>query len=178
MLWRKQLKGKDFAEALVGKISKGIYGDWSGIASTIQKAAKEFGSAVKLEVPESYAPFVIAAAVVADLQTIRNLRGQHDYMMLRKHVFDVFVQAVEIDTVQELFSAYEEEFYEAIERGENPITYGIASVLYYLIKIPHSKHENGGEFQSPLVLGWLGELIMSHVGFSKVALENYRVKVE
>ena len=82
-----------------------------------------------------------------------------------------------MNAVQELFSAYEDEFYTAIDRGENPITFGIASMLYDLLKIP-SSHEDGvhrSELQNNLVLGWLGELLITHVGFTKSALENYKV---
>jgi len=64
MFWRKRLKGKDFAEALIGKIAKDVYGDWNEIASTIKEIVETAIEGTKnFEVPESCAPFVIAGPV-------------------------------------------------------------------------------------------------------------------
>ena len=184
MFWRKRLKGKHFAEGLIGKIANDVYGDWKGIASTIKDMVERTIEGTKdFEVPESHAPFVIAAAVVGDLQAVRNLRGQYEYMILRKHVTSAFSRVVKLEAVQELISNYENEFYEAINRGEDPITYGIASVLYDLLEIPcpNPEDEKGisrSLLQNPLVLAWLGTILVSHIGFTKHALENYKVVVE
>jgi hypothetical protein len=210
MFWRRRLKGTDFAEALVVKISKSVHEDWSRFATTVQNAAEEMISGIRKPViHESHAPFVIMAAVFADLQAFRNLRErsdfrsqfdyivlrlggitmkprttggyrrQFDYIVLIQYVFGIFARATNMDAVavRELFAAYEKGFHEAIERGENPIAFGIGSVLYGLLEIPLSKTEGGEEFQNPLVLSLLGELLMSYIGFTKFAFEKYKIQI-
>jgi len=210
MLWRRQLKGTDFTEALVAKISKSVHEDWSRFAATVQNAVEEIIPDIpKPVVHKSHAPFVIMAAVFADLQAFRNLRErpslrsqidnivlrlagitmkpnttggyrrQFDYIVLIQYVLGIFERTSNMDAVavREFFAAYEKGFHEAIGRGENPIVFGIGSVLYGLLEIPLSKTQGGEEFQNPLILSLLGELLMSHIGFTKFAFKKYKIQI-
>ena len=120
---------------------------------------------------EAYAPLVVAASVVVDLQAAKNLRGEDMFNTLRDHVINRLDAAVGIDSARELLDAYQAVWDEAVDRGENPVSFGIASALYDFLKIPLSSG-----IQNTKLLIALGEAIMLPIGYTKFALEEYRVK--
>ena len=90
---------------------------------------------------------------------------------LRDHVINRLDAAVGIDSARELLDAYQAVWDEAVDRGENPVSFGIASALYDFLKIPLSSG-----IQNTKLLIALGEAIMLPIGYTKFALEEYRVK--
>ena len=170
-LFKKSLRGPDFADALVSKVSTDIYTQWSDIQSTISKSCESVDLEARIELSEAYAPLVVAASVVVDLQAAKNLRGEDMFNTLRDHVINRLDAAVGIDSARELLDAYQAVWDEAVDRGENPVSFGIASALYDFLKIPLSSG-----IQNTKLLIALGEAIMLPIGYTKFALEEYRVK--
>jgi len=87
-------------------------------------------------------------------------------------------EALGNENTEDLFTLYQTHWDEAMERNENPLTFGVASTLYDALELPYSKGFDGREFQSPRLLMVLSEIIISVIGFTKFAMENYNVKVE
>ena len=77
----KLLLGKDFADGLVSKVAQDTYGYWD-------KFESEINGLCGVKLGEEYAPFLILGTIVMDLQAIKNLRGDADYLALRQLVLD------------------------------------------------------------------------------------------
>ena len=63
-LFKKSLRGPDFADALVSKVSTDIYAQWSDIQSTVAESCESVDPEASIELSEAYAPLVVAASVV------------------------------------------------------------------------------------------------------------------
>ena len=176
MFGKKRLRARDFAEGLVHKCSSNVYESWREIQARISEATGDLEKPWQREIPEEYVPFVIIAGATADLQAAYNLAGQRQFKVLRKHVLERLGEALGNEVAEDLFSAYQEKWDKALERGENPMTFGIATALYDFLELPYVSEDQNGEFQSPLVLLALGDIVLSLVGFTKFALENYKMK--
>ena len=170
-LFKKSLRGRNFADTLVSKVSTDIYAQWSDIQSTISEFYESVDPEASIELSEAYFPLVVAASVVVDLQAAKNLRGEDMFNMLRDHVINRLDAAAGNDSARKLLDAYQAVWDEAVDRGENPVSFGIASALYDFLEIPLSSG-----IQNPKLLIALGEAIMLPIGFTKFALEEYRVK--
>lgn len=176
MLFKKKLLGKDYADGLIHKVSRDVYENW-GIFQNQMAEALNQNEAEYEKFSEGYAPLIIVAVIMVDMQAIRTLRSENDFISLRRHVLTRLGDALGNKDVEELFDIYQTSWDQAIERNENPLTFGVASALYDALEIPHSLNDVC-VFQSPRILKVLGDFIMPVIGFTKFALKSYKVKVE
>ena len=167
MFFKNKLSGKDFAEGLVFKVSRDIYDNWHIIQDRLTESLGE-NDAQHDKISEGYAPFTIVAAVIIDMQAIRNIRSENEFITLRKHVLNRLGDALGNEDVEELFDIYQTSWDQALERNENPLTYGVASVLYDELEISHLLDADR-VFQSPQVLKVLSDFILPMTGFTKFA---------
>jgi len=170
------LSGKDFADGLVFKVSRDVYNNWGILQDQLANALGWYENPSD-KLPEGYAPYVFVAAIVIDMQAIRNLRSEDEFLWLRKHVLNRLGDALGNEAVEELFDIYQTSFNLAVNRNEDPLTFGVASTVREALKITHAGDSNHAS-QSPRILLILSQFILSITGFTKFALENYEIVME
>lgn len=174
--FKEKLKGSEYADALIAGVSRAVYDSLDDILVQISQNLESMVDTYSVDQhKEFFATLLITAVITAELQVVKNIRGEY-FQALRGHVFNNLGDVLGRHESEELYDLFMTEWSTAISRGEEPVTFGLGSVLYDAMDLPRSKYSDLGEYQSPLLLMVLGNAITSFVGFTKSALEKYKIK--
>jgi hypothetical protein len=173
---KKRLTEEGMADALVSKIAKDIYGNWPVIRDNIRESLSHHVDVTALpELSDAHAPPLILATVFVDMRAVKNELSAEQFRRIRQHVFRKFQSLLDENQLAEVFDSFQKGWDAALARNENPVSFGVAPILYDLMDLSMSPVDEGRFSYDPVTLLCLTQCILPSLGFCKFALNEYEI---